>query len=151
MNGSPLFCRGPSAQNRFCMTCSDGRCLLSQSRRALALTVTFQVSRYRKWLLTCWLFKLGCSRFLPLCRASECVLQSLHSAKKYIVPALRAFLQSIQPGKLRVAYPIIKRLLIHTPIVMKTTNLFHHHAILCVRGLQSTENMAYPICVDCRW
>ena len=30
------------------------------SRRALALAVTFQVSRYRKRLQLCWLFNFGC-------------------------------------------------------------------------------------------
>ena len=33
-------------------------------------------------------------------------------------------LQSTQAGKPRVAYPIIKRLLIHTTIAMNPTNLF---------------------------
>ena len=48
-----------------------------------------------------------------------------------------------------MAYPIIKRLLIHTSIVTKPTKLFYHHEILRLRDLQNTGNMAFPLCVEC--
>ena len=47
--------------------------------------------RAGKWLLTCWLFKFGCSRSLPIYIASKSVLYTLYSVKKCHVPALRAF------------------------------------------------------------
>ena len=48
----------------------------------IALTVTIQVSWYRKkWLLTCRLFKFGCSRSLPLYIASKSVLHTQYDVK----------------------------------------------------------------------
>ena len=72
------------------------------------------------------------------CASTQTDLNRLHAGPARAVElcgATRRYLprrrpQSTQPGQPRVAYPIIKRLLIHTPIVMKPTNPFSSHEIL---------------------
>ena len=48
-----------------------------------------------------------------------------------------------------MAYPTIKRLLLHTYCPVNLKNLFECYKILRLRGLQNTESVAFLNCVDC--
>ena len=53
------------------------RCVVAES----ACAHSYKEAGAEKRLLTCWLFKFGCSRFLP-CIASNRVLRTLYEVKE---------------------------------------------------------------------
>ena len=62
---------------------------------------------------------------------------------------VRCNLQSTQAGKLRVAYPTLKRLLIHIFCAMNLQILFECHETLQSIGAPNTKPVASPIRVAC--
>ena len=58
-------------------------------------------------------------------------------------------IQSTHAGKPQVAYPTVKRLLIHTLCAMNLQKYFECHGILQLRWSQNTESVAFLSCVAC--
>ena len=62
----------------------DGEDVVTESARACSYFLSTEQADTEKWFLTCWLFKFGCSRALPLFIASKSARYTLDDVKKYL-------------------------------------------------------------------